>query len=221
MVKRKNQYRCVIFDDVLVNTDIIVISSLIDLADSYDVRMELDEAIKLFSGKGIYESLLIIQSKCKQTFPQNIWNKFSSQVHQEFMKDAVAVEGAENLLNTLPLSFCVISNISREETVNIFHLTGLIRFFNKDNIFSHYDAGSQNWSPAIFHFAAKKMGFTTSECIVIGECYAGIQAAVAGGLKVYGLSNGFNNNTLESYGAVVFESLYDLPKLLLAELAGA
>ena len=58
------------------------------------------------------------------------------------------------------------------------------------------------------------MGFTPEECVVIEDSASGIKAAVEGGFKVYALASEKKKRTFERLGAIVFESMKELEKLL-------
>ena len=58
------------------------------------------------------------------------------------------------------------------------------------------------------------MGFEPEECAVIEDSASGIRAAVAGGFKVYALANKKKKKTFEQEGAIAFENMKELEKLL-------
>ncbi|MNL79164.1 hypothetical protein D3C87_2057050 [compost metagenome] len=49
---------------------------------------------------------------------------------------------------------------------------------------------------------------------MIEDSLAGIEAARMGGFRVYGLTNGYNQQELTDHGAIVFHEMRALPQLL-------
>jgi len=92
-------------------------------------------------------------------------------------------------------------------------ITNLIAKF-ENKIFSAYDIGSWKPNPAIFEYAAHKMGFEPKECAVIEDSLAGIRAGKSGGFDVYGFTNAKNKKLFESEGAQVFYEMSELYELL-------
>ena len=93
---------------------------------------------------------------------------------------------------------------------------GLVNLLDQfeNQIYSSYDIGSWKPDPGIFLYAAKRMGFEPEECAVIEDSASGIRAAIAGGFKVYALANEKKKKTFEQEGAIAFENMKELEKLL-------
>lgn len=214
MVKHE-KIECVIFDcdNVLVNTETIMISVLIDMASDYGVVLEIEEAVRLFSGRQFAETIKVLQAQGKKRFPKDFENQVREKAYSEFREGVNAVEGASDLLASLSLPYCVASSGPREKIQLNLELTDLLKYFDDERIFSCYDIGIWKPNPHIFKHAAKLMGFEPSQCVVVEDSLAGIEAAKAGGFRVFGLTNGLNRVELAEQGAVVFEQLKELPKL--------
>lgn len=212
----ENRFKCIIFDcdNVLVDTETIFVSVLMDMASNYGVEMDADEALKLFAGRKIGATIEVLENLCGQQFPSNFEASFRAKLYDEFRLGVSPVEGVEKLLSTLQLPYCVASSGPREKIELNLKLTNLERFFKSEEIFSCYDINSWKPEPDIFLHAAKKMGYEPKDCAVIEDSIAGIQAAIAGGFTVFGLSNGFNQDELADQGAIVFNYMTELPTLL-------
>ncbi len=49
---------------------------------------------------------------------------------------------------------------------------------------------------------------------MIEDSKAGVKAGIQGGFKVYGFTNGYNNEDLEKEGAILFDSYEQLSEML-------
>ena len=68
--------------------------------------------------------------------------------------------------------------------------------------------------PDVFLHAADTMGYPPSECVVIEDSPAGIQAGVAAGMRVLAYTGGADEGTVSVPGVESFTSLSSLPELL-------
>lgn len=181
------KYKCIIFDcdGVLVDTESITNSILVDMSLPLGLHMSLEEAIKEFSGRSIKDCLKIIEEKTGKEIPPHFELEYRKTVLNELKKGVKPVPGIPELLEKLSLDFCVASSGPMNKIHLNLETSGLLQYF-EGNIFSCYDIESWKPEPDIFIHAAKKMGYSPNECLVIEDSIAGIQSAKAGGFDVYG-----------------------------------
>jgi len=96
------------------------------------------------------------------------------------------------------------------------------------NIFSAAEVARGKPHPDLFLFAARAMGAAPMDCLVIEDSVAGVQAARAAGMTVFGFVGGSHFSRLDAgvdlttAGAeLVFEDMARLPKLVAARSAQA
>lgn len=215
-MQQQYRFKCIIFDcdNVLVDTETIFVSVLMDMAGSYGVEMEADEALRVFAGRKIGDTIKVLENLCGKPFPETFETAFRAKLYDEFRLGVSPVEGVEQLLSSLKLPYCVASSGPREKIELNLKLTGLEHFFTANKIFSCYEINSWKPEPSIFLHAAAAMGYAPKDCAVIEDSIAGIQAGISGGFTVFGLSNGFNDEELAAEGAIVFHYMDELPQLL-------
>lgn len=211
-----SEVKCIIFDcdNVLVDTESTLVSVLMDMARNYGAEMDTEEAIKIFSGRQLLQSIQFLEKRSGVTFPADFEKEFRIKLYDEFRKGVQPIDGVKDLLENLKLPYCVASSGPREKIELNLGLTGLLDFFDENRIFSSYDIDSWKPEPDIFLHAANTMGFLPEECVVIEDSLAGVEAAKAGGFRVYGLTNGFNQQELTEQGAIVFNEMKGLTHLL-------
>jgi beta-phosphoglucomutase-like phosphatase (HAD superfamily) len=80
-----------------------------------------------------------------------------------------------------------------------------------------FSARGSSWEPApdLFLHAAKAMGVQPTECAEVEDSHAGVVAARAAGMHVFGYAGGLTSaERLRTAGAVVFAEMRELPDLL-------
>jgi len=74
-----------------------------------------------------------------------------------------------------------------------------------------YDIKKWKPLPDLYLHAAQKMGVAPSKCIVVEDSLAGVQAAKAAGMFVYGYAGASDGKQLEEAGTKV---IYNMEKLI-------
>lgn len=207
---------CIIFDcdGVLVDSEMINNRVLLEMASDYGVTMDLAEAVEAFSGIRIKEGIKILQQRASRPFPPDFEQAFRTKTYEIFKTEMKAVEGVETLLKGLTVPYCVASSGPVEKIKLNLTVTGLIRYFDNNRIFSGYDINSWKPDPGIFLYAAERMGFAPGKCAVVEDSKAGIIAAVKGGFTAFGYAKPSNATVLEKEGAHVFYHMSELNSLL-------
>ncbi|TWV98729.1 HAD-IA family hydrolase [Chitinophaga pinensis] len=208
---------CIIFDcdGVLVDSEVIGVRVLLDMASEYGVTMDLQEAVEEFSGIRLREGIKMLQQKANSPFPDDFEQAFRKRSYEVFKTEMRPVNGIKDILDSLTIPFCVASSGPVEKMKLNLTITGLMPYFEEGNrIFSGYEINSWKPDPGIFLHAAKQMGFSPAECVVIEDSKAGVIAAQRGGFKVYGYAKPFNGNELRKEGATVFYEMKELLNIL-------
>jgi HAD superfamily hydrolase (TIGR01509 family) len=206
---------CIIFDcdGVLVDSEVIGVKLLLDMAAPYGVTMPLDEAVETFSGIHLKEGLKLLQSMASSPFPEDFEQDFRKRSYEVFKTEMKPVRGVQAVLDGLTIPYCVASSGPVEKMKLNLTVTGLIGYF-ENRMYSGYEINSWKPDPGIFLYAAQQMGYKPSQCVVIEDSMAGVQAGVKGGFKVFGYAKPFNGKELEKEGAVIFHDMQELPGLI-------
>lgn len=207
--------KCVIFDcdGVLVDSETIGIKVLLALAAEYGVQMDLEEAIRLLSGRRLTDAVAVLQAKTALAFAEDFEHQYRVRSYAIFQQEVLPVAGIKEVLAQLTVPFCVASSGPVEKIRLNLQLTGLLPYF-EGKIFSAYTINSWKPDPGIFLHAAAEMGFTPAECVVVEDSLAGIQAAVSGGFRAMGYANAHSAEYLAAAGGEVFYHMNDLLPLL-------
>lgn len=208
-------YKCIIFDcdGVLVDSEATSIGVIVDLAKDAGYELDLETAIQKFSGQSLQYCFDYIATRSHEPLPDNITTEYRRRTYQAFKTGLKAIPGIHQLLERLTVPFCVASNAPREKIELNLGILNLIDFF-EGNVFSAYDRQKWKPDPDLFLHAAQTMGFAPSECVVIEDSLAGVNAAVAGGFDVYGYASDRTAKQLEAAGATLFYDINLLDQLL-------
>lgn len=209
------KYKCIIFDcdGVLVDSEAISTAVLIEMATAIDVEISVQYAEDNFSGKSLKSAFDDIEQRLGNKLPKGFEKEYRARTYEAFKTQIKPVKGIHEVINALSVPFCVASSGPVEKIRLNLASTKLLDYF-EGRIFSSYEIGSWKPDPGIFEHAAANMGFKPSECVVIEDSIAGVQAARSGGFEVFGFGNLKNKAALEREGATVFEEMKQLLRLL-------
>ena len=209
------KYECIIFDcdGVLVDSEGISNSILVEMANSVGAKIELKYALENFAGKSLKSVFQHIEELIEKKIPNSFEKEYRERTFKAFKTELKPIKGIHNLLNEISLQYCVASSGPTEKIRLNLTTTKLIEKF-ENKIFSSYEIGSWKPNPEIFEYAAKKMGFEPNQCAVIEDSIAGIIAARKGGFDVFGFTNKQNQKAFENEGAKVFFDMEKLNELL-------
>lgn len=208
-------YKCIIFDSdgVLVDSETLSARVFQEMARELGFELGFETAVEQFAGISMKENLQFIQEKIEGSLPEDFEKEFRLRTYQVFKTDLKAVEGIHELILKLQVPFCVASSGPVEKIRLNLGLVKLLDHFT-DRIYSSYDIGKWKPDPGIFLHAAKEMGKSPEECVVIEDSDSGIRAALAGGFMVYALASEKRRSHFEQLGAVAFANMKELEQLL-------
>ncbi|WP_372755419.1 HAD-IA family hydrolase [Mariniflexile sp.] len=210
-----SKYKCIIFDcdGVLVDSEPISIQILVNMANSYGASIDLAYGMKHFKGSFMYECIEKISKLTKEALPDTFENDYRKQSFEAFKKDMKPIEGIKNVLNELTIPFCVASSGPENKIKLNLELSGLLPYF-ENKIYSCYTLQKWKPDPAVFLWAAKDMGFSPNECLIIEDSLSGVKGAKLGGFDVFGFTAHDYNNELKAVATKTFGNMAELLKLI-------
>ena len=125
------KYKCIIFDcdGVLVDSEPIANSVLVEMANQYGANINLEYAFKHFKGNSMQGCVDIILKLIDRPLPDNFIEMYRKVSFEAFKKEVKPVEGIKTVLDNLEIPFCVASSGPVEKIRYNLELTGLLPYF--------------------------------------------------------------------------------------------
>ena len=208
--------KCIIFDcdGTLVDSEAITNQVIAEMASELGIEMTGDEASATFGGKTLDGVVYKMKELSGNDLPKDWLPRLIQRVNESWESKLRPVKGVKELLEKIKIPVCVASNGEPTHVRHSLRLTKLYDFFD-ENVFTTSEVSKPKPSPELFLYAAKKMGFKPSECVVIEDSVTGVTAAVNAKIVVYGIINNlFSEKQLKNAGAIPFKSMDELPTLL-------
>ena len=210
------QYKCVIFDcdGVLVDSESIGATVWVEMAKTMGLSISFEKAFNEFTGKSFNSIAEYLSEQAKRDIPDDFEKHFREKTYSAFQADLQPIKGIHEVLKNMTVPYCVASS-GPIEKINL-NLTkvDLIQFFSADRIFSCYQIAKWKPDPAIYLHAAKKMGFSPEDCVVIEDSTYGAQAATAGGFDVLIYANEQKKKNFSVEGQIYFDKMEELKNIL-------
>lgn len=205
-------------DGVLVDSEVISIAvDEIVLAD-LGWRIDTDEIIARFVGRSHDHFLAVVEEHIGYKLPDD-WEDSYQRLYREAMRrDLRSVPGIIDAHDVITVPSCVASNGSHEKMQFTLGLTGLLTRFD-GRIFSASEVALGKPAPDLFLHASSTLGYKPSDCVVVEDSVAGVQAALAADMNVIAYAGGVTSRSqLEVFDVSVIDHMSELPQSL-AEFA--
>lgn len=210
-----SKYKCIIFDcdGVLVDSEPLSNQVMVDIANELGANINLEYALRNFKGNSFNNCAEQISNLIGKEVPHNLEDIYRQRSFEKFRNEIKPIEGIKAVLDILNVPFCVASSGPESKIKLNLELTGLLEYF-ADNIFSCYTIGKWKPDPSIFIWAAKTMGYSPNECLIIEDSIIGVNAALNGGFDVFGYAAHDYNDELQKKATKTFSKMLILPELL-------
>ena len=141
-----------------------------------------------FLGVSLKTMMSRIEAERDCKLPDDFSEQLNRILFQRFETDLKPIEGVRDAILSLPYPRCVASSSIPERIALSLRVTGLSDLF--DDIFSSTQVPRGKPAPDLFLHAAAQMNVSPAECVVIEDSTAGVQAAIAAGMRVIGFVGG-------------------------------
>jgi HAD superfamily hydrolase (TIGR01509 family) len=165
-----------------------------------------------FHGIALADCLRKVETDFGRNVPVHFVPQFTQLLDEEMNKNLKAMPGVHEALDQLPQTKCVASGSTHERLQLSLSVTNLLHYF--PHIFSATDVAQGKPQPDLFLHAAAQLGFSPSNCIVIEDSYAGLQAALAAQMPVLLYNPLWTGKYPVPEGVPVFYDMKELPRLI-------
>ena len=216
-------YELVIFDNdgVLVDSERLANRILADLLTEHGWPRTTEECAQAFADSGGGGTLARVRDAfARATFrdlPGAFDVAYQERLFAAFRTGLATIAGVRTVLDRLDalgLPFCLTSSGTRDRIVATLDSIGLLPRFG-GRIFSAEAVARPKPAPDLYLHAAEALGADPAHCAVVEDSPAGIDAARAAGMTVFGYTAVCPPTRLGGAHAL-FQSMDDLPDLLLS-----
>jgi len=201
-------------DGVLVDSEVLSCRIDAEFLTEIGIPYTTDEIARQFLGVSLKTIISRIEAERDCRLPDDFSERLNSILFARFETDLKPIEGVREAILSLPYPRCVASSSVPERIALSLRVTGLSDLF--DDIFSSTQVPRGKPAPDLFLHAASSMKARPEDCVVIEDSVAGVQAALAAGMRVIGFAGGGHcgpdhTEKLRQAGApVVIERMADL-----------
>lgn len=209
-------------DGVLVESEIILVSTVLEFLASDGLIIEREEYIRRFMGMPANLWEVEISKHITAHFGEPPTQDYFKSIYQltakKMSEELTAVAYARSSIEKLDYDLCVASSSSTKGLQWKLEQAELLDLFNP-NIFSTNLVKKGKPAPDLFLYAADKMSAKVDCCIVIEDSANGVKAAKAAGMKAIGFTAA--SHCLSFHGDILIEEGADLVVNSYSELASA
>lgn len=223
----RQRIKAVIFDcdGTLVDSETISLQVMVDFVADLGVTLSHTEALSRFAGKDLKLVIDELAPLMNRPVPEDFISLFRVQQLAALRSDLKPIEGADELISSMQLPFCVASNAPLSKVQVCLDSTGLAKHFSDRNMFSAYQVQAWKPDPAVFLYAAAQTGVKADECLVVEDSIFGVDAGINAKMQVIAfdpdgqlsdqIDQATNDTNRAGYAQVQFISHLDEAKELL------
>lgn len=203
-------------DGVLVDSELIAHAAMVELVTELGRPMTLEESFGIFAGRRLRDALAAAEAWLGAPIPPEVSAQAGQRLLERFRRELKPIDGIRDAIMALPYPRCVASSSTRERLTLSLEVTGLAPLFGA-TVFSADQVENGKPAPDLFLFAARSLGASPADCIVIEDSVLGIAAARAAGMGAIGFAGASHANAevgakLAAAGAdIVIQAMANLP----------
>lgn len=199
-------------DGVLVDSELLTNRIMIQCLQNEGFRVDETYANKHFHGISNKDCIAHVES----TFNKKVSDKFvetlSLLTEEEIKNSLQPIPHIKEALEALSYPKCVASGSEPEKIELSLEVTQLKKYFSY--VYSSMQVDRGKPFPDVFLYAAKEMGFTPDQCIVIEDSDAGVEAGLNAGMKVLLYRPLLENGAGLAEAVTVFSDMAELAGLI-------
>lgn len=160
------------------------------LADLGYPHYDFEYCMTHFAGRGMHNVVAAIEAQEGVTLPDHFVPSYVRLFLERMATQIEPVKGAPEAVAHLASRYktCVASNGEPESVTQSVQAIGLYPLFGAERIFTKSQVARGKPYPDLFLFAAEKMGAAPESCVVVEDSLTGVQAGLAAGMHVIGLT---------------------------------
>jgi len=189
--QQKRKIELVIFDcdGVLVDSELLSAQMVIEVFAEIGVSVDLPFVYKYFVGHSFTTVAAQYARDHGKNIPENFVEEYRRRLLESFDGHLKPMLGIEDVLSKLSVASCVATGSSPTRVAKSLAVTGLMHHFER-TVFTTSLVTKGKPSPDIFFYAAKAMGVSPQNCLVIEDSTAGVEGGKAAGMITWQFKGG-------------------------------
>ena len=202
-------------DGVLIDSEPIANRIFSEQLAMEGMHMTPEEVWHAFVGNSRDRCIALAGEMRGKPLPEGFAERWDRALHVALDVEARPVEGIPELLQSLPVPYCVASNGEPMHMQRGLAAAGLMPLV-EGRLFSAALVERPKPAPDVYLHAARTMGVAPRHCAVVEDTPTGTRAGLAAGMRVFGyVGHPLNQRAeLERLGAMTFSRMSQLPELL-------
>jgi HAD superfamily hydrolase (TIGR01509 family) len=176
-------------DGVLVDSEPISISVLLDVLAKAGHVMDEGTAYRLFLGRSMATTIELLREDFGFVVTPAHLDQARATLNERYRRELKPIPGIKTALEKLSGPRCIASSSKPERIRLSLSITGLLDQF-EPHIYSATMVERGKPAPDLFLHAARDMSMEPDDCLVIEDSPAGVEAAKAAGMRVFGFTGG-------------------------------
>lgn len=209
-------------DGVLIDSEIVAAKAMSKALTAAGFPLTEEQLIDRFTGMTDEQIYAALEVERDMKLPEDFAERLSQEIDEQ-LASVKAIAGVERMLDGIEGPVCVCSN---SRTVRLRTSLGAVGLFDRlmPHIFSAVEVGNHEPkpSPNVYLFAAKQMGFSPEDTVVVEDSVHGVAGAVAAGMRVIGFTGashswkGHGEALMEAGAETVVRKLSEVPVVIAA-----
>lgn len=192
-------------DGVLIDSESISAQMLIQTLKNFGVTVDLGYVSENFLGRSYPTVLKQIRAEFDIVLPKDFEDEYRTKLLESFEKNLEIMPGISDVIDRLSVNFCVATSSSPTRVAKSLELVGLLTRC-EGRIFTASLVANGKPAPDLFLLAAKNMGVSPVNCLVIEDSLNGIRAGLAAGMKVWRFTGGSHISEVDRRSSVSNEA---------------
>ena len=207
-------------DGVLVDSERLTVAVEARMLTEMGWPITVGEVVRKFVGGSSDAMLAEIEQHLGAELTAEFDRRSTDEIIAAFHADLQPIEGVRDVVEALHrhhVRTCIASSGSHRKMDLTLGITDLRPLF-EGRIYSGSEVERGKPWPDLFLHAARSMSVEPDLCVVIEDSINGARAAIGAGMVCFGFAGGLTDrNDLEATGAITFDTMADLRRLLLGE----
>lgn len=180
-------------DGVLIDSEIVVCRLTGEILTDLGYPVSTEDVICRFAGRPENGMIADIEADWGRRVPPEFFTRVRKQIEHAYATELRIMPGIADLLDRLQARTCVASSAYPAKLKLGLEAVGLHDHF-APNIISASRVAKGKPAPDVFIYAAGWMKTSPADCLVIEDSTAGVRAAIAAGMRVFGFIGGRHCN---------------------------